>query len=97
MMTGPWRCGDAAEKRLRSLAEGRRIECHQKDRDRYGRVVAVCLAAGRDLNAEMVRSGLALAYRQFGLDYVAQEEEARRAKRGMWAGEFEPPWEWRRR
>jgi endonuclease YncB( thermonuclease family) len=31
------------------------------------------------------------------MDYVAAEDAARAAGRGMWAGTFEPPWEWRRR
>ena len=28
--------------------------------------------------------------------YVAEEEEAKTLKRGMWAGTFTPPWDWRR-
>ncbi|HZA65683.1 MAG TPA: hypothetical protein VE592_01970 [Geminicoccaceae bacterium] len=40
--------------------------------------------------------GLALAYRRYSRDYVAAEDEARVAGRGMWAGTFEPPWDWRR-
>src|SRR5690606_38583255 len=30
-------------------------------------------------------------------DYVPAEETARRRRAGMWAGEFESPWEWRQR
>jgi len=46
-------------------------------------------------NELMVRSGWALADRTRGTDYVAAEDEARAAKRGLWAGEFVPPSEWR--
>ena len=28
--------------------------------------------------------------------YVAEEDEARVRKRGMWAGRFVAPWDWRR-
>jgi endonuclease YncB( thermonuclease family) len=38
-----------------------------------------------------------LASRQHSCDYVAAEDEARGARRGMWAGAFDPPWEWRHR
>ncbi len=36
-----------------------------------------------------------LAYRRYSLDYVDQEAEAQAARRGIWAGEFVKPWEWR--
>jgi len=46
-----------------------------------------------NLNAEIVRQGWAVAYRRYSEDYVEAENEARMNKRGMWAGEFEMPWE----
>lgn len=49
-----------------------------------------------DLSAAMVASGWALAYRHYSLRYVSEENIARRLRRGMWAGRFEAPWEWRR-
>ena len=59
-------------------------------RDRYGRV------GGEDVNATMVRHGWALAYRRYSTDYEDDEDDARAAKVGLWAGEFMPPWEWRK-
>ena len=44
----------------------------------------------------MVSQGLALAYRQYSLDYVGEEVDAQVARRGIWAAEFVKPWEWRR-
>lgn len=44
----------------------------------------------------MVSSGWALAFREYSLDYVHQEQAASAAKAGMWQGEFVSPWEWRR-
>ena len=72
------------------------VTCRGTERDRYGRLIAVCNAGEDDLNAMMVRDGWALAYRQYSLDYVDEEGVARDAKRGIWRGEFVPPWEWRR-
>lgn len=44
-----WNCGAAAANRLAALADGRMISCEALARDRYGRIVARCSAAGVDL------------------------------------------------
>ena len=36
------------------------------------------------------------SHRQYGTDYVAAEEAARAARRGLWSGSFETPSEWRK-
>ena len=92
----PWRCGEDAAAKLRNLVRGATLRCARRDTDEYGRSVAVCKNGSTDINAEMVRAGFALAYRRYSSDYVAAEDSARRAKRGLWAGEFTPPWDWRR-
>ena len=48
---------------------------------RYGRTVARCLLGELDIEAEMVRRGLAWAFVKYSRDYVAQEAEARAAHR----------------
>ncbi len=75
------------------------LQCSPRDRDRYGRTVAVCYLAGRtiDINRKMVRQGWALAYRQYSRDYVVVEAEAKAALAGMWSGSFQAPWEYRRK
>ena len=45
----------------------------------------------------MVKEGWALAYTRYSDDYVEQENEAKKALRGIWAGKFVPPWNWRNR
>lgn len=72
------------------------VDCEERDVDRYGRTVAVCRLGNEDLNAWMVASGWAIAYRQYSGDYVREEEAAAVAKHGIWQGDFVPPWEWRR-
>lgn len=44
----------------------------------------------------LVSAGHALAFRRYSLDYVADEEQAQAAKRGVWQGQFVPPWDWRK-
>jgi hypothetical protein len=58
-------------------------------------MVAVCSNGTVDLGSAMVSAGLALAYRQYGNDYVDAENAARAARKGVWAGEFVRPWEYR--
>lgn len=91
-----FRCGQRAALALADEIGNQVVNCQVKDRDRYGRVVAVCLAGGEDINAWMVANGWALAYRNYSHDYVSQEERAAGSKIGMWQGEFVPPWDWRR-
>ena len=63
---------------------------------RYGRIVAVCNIAGvqgLDVNAMMVAEGWAVAYRRLSTDYVPHEDAAKKARRGLWRGEFQIPWD----
>jgi endonuclease YncB( thermonuclease family) len=92
----PWRCGDAAASELRRLTVGRDVVCMPRDKDDYGRIVATCRAGNVDLAGAMVSAGFAVAYRRYSDDYVDEESAARGAKRGVWAGEFERPEEFRR-
>jgi endonuclease YncB( thermonuclease family) len=91
-----WRCGRAATRELVELIAGRPLRCETSGLDRYRRVLAVCaLPDGSDVNAWMVQQGWALAY--YSAVYRSEEAEAHAAKRGIWAGSFMPPWEWRHR
>jgi endonuclease YncB( thermonuclease family) len=87
-------CGRLARRALAALVEGQGLRCAETGWDRFGRALAICRTPdGRDIAAEMVRQGMAVA---FG-DFDAIEAEARMARRGIWAGSFERPSEWRRR
>lgn len=85
-----WSCGAAATQDLRDLAS-QGVRCSGKEEDRYGRLIAVCYAGGRDLNAAMVARGAAFAYRKYSMAYVGQEAEAKSARRGIWQGRAERP------
>ena len=62
---------------LPALVTGRRVECTPKDRDRSGRMIAVCRVDGFDIGAEMVHSGMAFAFTKESVEYVNQESEAK--------------------
>jgi endonuclease YncB( thermonuclease family) len=44
-----WPAGSLAATRLQALTAGRSIVCQEKDRDRFGWMVAICRASGEDL------------------------------------------------
>jgi endonuclease YncB( thermonuclease family) len=92
---GDWDCGAAAHARLTELIAGRDIRCIARDRDRYGRIVAVCSAADIDLGATLVNEGLARAYTQYSRDYLAAEDIARLGQLGLWQGAALAPWDYR--
>ena len=91
-----WPCGERATRALSGRIGGQSVACEERDQDRYGRIVAVCHHDGQDVNAWMVHQGWAMAYRRYSTAYVDQEAAARRAKRGIWSGDFVSPWNWRR-
>jgi endonuclease YncB( thermonuclease family) len=90
-------CGKQATNALRGLVGKREISCRSIETDRYGRAVAVCRIGALEINGEMVRMGWAVAYARHSFSYVRLEAEARRAKRGIWAGSFETPENYRAR
>jgi endonuclease YncB( thermonuclease family) len=93
-----WPCGMRARSELRRLIGTHPLECKAATTDRFGRIVATCKAGGRDLAEEMVRSGYATVFARPGFKspYEQAQQQARTEKRGMWAGSFEVPSDWRR-
>ena len=90
-----WRCGQQASLALSDQIGRSTVSCDPRDTDRYGRTVAVCSSRGVDLNGWLVTQGWAVAYRRYSRDYVRAEDQARAARRGVWSGQFDMPWEWR--
>lgn len=88
-------CGSQATEYMEMLVAGEVVSCVQTDTDRYGRMVAICESDGLDVGYEMVWAGWAIAYRRFSDDYVAAEQQAHDAMRGMWSGTFVDPADWR--
>ena len=89
-------CGDAATSKLQELIGQRQVQCVGDDRDRYGRLIAICSVDGRDVGQEMVRSGWAVAFTKYSDKYVQEESEAQRAGRGLWQSTFQSPEQWRK-
>ena len=90
-----WACGTDATHALRLMVEGREVVCRNHGLDKYGRTLGTCFIEGRDINAEMIKLGLAWAYVKYSSAYVAEEAQARRAKSGIWQGDALPAWDFR--
>ncbi len=90
-----WTCGRSATRALAKLAAGANVHCEPVGKDGYGRVLALCRAGAVDINRRLVSDGWAYAFVKYDERYVADEQEARRAGRGIWQGRSEAPWDWR--
>jgi endonuclease YncB( thermonuclease family) len=90
-----YRCGQIAAIALDAFIGASPVQCREREVDRYGRTVADCSVRGEDIELWLVKNGHAMAYRRYSGAYIGAEQEARNAKRGIWAGEAQPPWEWR--
>ena len=89
-------CGKNSKSRMLDLVSGiGGIACKPRGRDNTGQWIAICYADGSDIGRTMVKAGWAMADRQQSLNYIRTKHRAKNAKRGMWKGEFEPPWVWR--
>lgn len=90
----------ARAKRFTSaLVFGRTVRVEGRSLDRYDRLLARIVLDGTDVNAAIVRAGLAWYY-PFGTpdaELAAAERAARAARAGLWSEPSPvPPWKWRR-
>lgn len=92
-----WKCGRDAREAMKDMVKNG-VVCEQEDYDsKYNRPVAICMSKdGVDVGQQLVRQGLALAYRHYSDKYVKDEDIARAEGVGMWSGKFIEPWQWRR-
>lgn len=92
-----WQCGRAATIEMQRMISGQLVKCEGIEKDRYGRTVAKCFVNGMDLGRELVRKGLAMAYRYYSMDYAEDEVTAKANRLGVWGTEFLEPYQWRKR
>lgn len=90
-----WSCGAVSAGQLSKLVSGKQVRCEAVDVDEHGRTVARCSVGNIDINRTLVALGYAIAYRHYSTDYVSAEQSAKANKRGLWAGTFEMPSQYR--
>ena len=90
-------CGEISTKKLKSKIDGKIIKCQIKGKDIYKRYLSECFLGKTNINAWMVKNGFAVSYRKYSKNYVVFENLAKDKKLGLWSGNFDMPWEWRKK
>jgi endonuclease YncB( thermonuclease family) len=85
--------GQQASFALADLIGRSTVSCQPRDRDRYGRIVAVCFKGISDLNR--FANGCAVGYHRYSEYDVVDEDAARRSRANIWSADFDMPWNWR--
>ena len=92
--------GSWSAKQLRALLTSDHVNIEYRGTDKYGRILGTVYVNGINLNREMVRAGAAWVYTRYNTDYDLPDiqEQARKARRGLWV-DADPvePWVWRQK
>lgn len=91
-------CGRVARAALWGLVAGLDVSCTPEDTAPAddGSIRATCRAGDLALNEAMAHAGWALAGPKAPERYRAAQADAEQARRGLWRGQFDLPWQWRR-
>lgn len=91
--------GMAAKQSLFDMVQHRQVQVDSQAVDSYGRIVGTLTLDGNNINEEQVRRGMAWEYSNYHSNktYIALQNEAQQARRGLWAqpGAM-PPSQWRK-
>jgi endonuclease YncB( thermonuclease family) len=91
-----WRCGQQAALALSDWIGQQTVACATTKRDKYGRWLARCAVDGHDLGEWMAAQGWVVPFRDCKCETIrSASESARLQNRGIWAGTFMMPWDWR--
>ncbi len=93
--------GKRAKQAASELVYGKEVTLQTHGKDRYGRTIAdVLLLDGTNVNHTLVKDGWCWWYRKYAPGNTVLEgleNEAREARKGLWADpQPVPPWEWRK-
>ena len=91
--------GTRAKQNLSDLVFGKDVELIGREKDRYGRLLALVKVDGKEVNLEQVKAGYGWAFLEYKppAEYIEAERQARVRKSGLWVDPNPiPPWEFRR-
>ena len=92
--------GIDSKQALEKLVNGKTLEIEEKNRDRYGRTVAVVYVNGKNVNEEMVKNGNAWWYQEYDkkdTKMQAYQENAKKNKLGLFGKRgYVEPWNYRK-
>ena len=84
-------CGKKALKFMRRLVKGKKVSCNKIATDIYKRDLSECFANGENINLKMLANGWAVVYRTDNPEYIKAQNQAKKAKKGLWQGKFMTP------
>ena len=88
-------CGEVAKNKLVELISRNNIKCKIHYKDKYKRLIGTCYMDKININDFLVREGWAVAYIKYSSIYIDSQKQAEKNIKGLWAGYFILPWEWR--
>ena len=91
--------GNVSRNHLYNMVRNKFVYAEVHDKDRYGRYVAKIIVDNTDVNAQMLKAGLAWHYKQYDKnpEYARLEQEAKQNRRGLWMEKNPiPPWIYRK-
>ncbi len=91
-----WNCGIESKIALKNFILEKKVHCKIIDIDKYKRFVGTCFLENQNINQYMVHNGWAIAYRYYSLDFVKAENLAKKNKMGIWQGQFQEPYIFRK-
>lgn len=96
--------GQRSKESLSDLVFAKAVSVETNKRDKYQREIGKVLVEGLDVNLEQVKRGMAWHYKAYVREqtsndrkvYADAENEAKAARRGLWADSDPiPPWDFR--
>ena len=92
-----WQCGNNARRVLDELVASKEVRCELAQTSlSHGRPIMICYVGGMEINAELVRRGLAFDCTAFSKGrYKRVEAQAKAEQQGAWRGTFDWPWTWK--
>lgn len=76
-----------SQDRLSDLLSGHTVICNVQKITQGSHRTATCSSAGADISSQMVRSGMAFAYSENGVDLIALQSAAQKEGLGLWGGD----------
>ncbi|MBR1600752.1 MAG: thermonuclease family protein [Alphaproteobacteria bacterium] len=91
-------CGKEARNWLQSWLGNKEVTCHILGKVENRWATGTCFIDNNkyDVGAVVINAGWAVAYTKNTDIYIGYENQAKANKRGLWAGTFYKPWDWRK-
>jgi len=91
-------CGKFVREMLVKKIGNNTLNCERElEKDFFGRTLGECFINGESLSKFLVRNGYAFAFVKYSKKYVEDEKYAKENNLGLWAMEFEYPWDFRKK